>query len=297
MRLAVVGSAIVDLIARPTSSVRADSSNEATIVWTAGGAGRNVAENLARLGAHVSFVTDLADDAPGQYLLEGLRAAGVDTRIAARERTGIYLAILDRDGGLDRGYCQTGTERVGLAAFEAVLTDLETFDGVVIDANLSAEVVAGLARRCRAGRVPYALETVAHERSLRVIEAIPGCAFLKPDRGEATTLTGLPCDSLDEGLACADALRARGAERVVVSLGASGLAFAGDGTRTVLPPMPASVVDVTGAGDALLAAAFLGMLMGVPPARYLDAGRRAAALACASVGAVNPALSPDVFDE
>ena len=81
MKLLVVGAAIVDLVVRPTSTILGDTSNEAAIAWNAGGTGRNVAENLARLGASVTFVTDAADDVPGRFLLENLQNLGIDVRL------------------------------------------------------------------------------------------------------------------------------------------------------------------------------------------------------------------------
>jgi len=296
MRILVIGSAILDLIVRPTSAILGDSSNEAAITWRAGGAGRNIAESLARLGASVTFVTDAADDAPGRFLVESVTALGIEVRIARRARTGVYLALLDAHGGLDRGFCQTETEAMTAGDIDGVLPELDGFDGAVIDANLNAKAIDALADRCRRAGVPYALETVAHERSRRVAGALPGCAFIKPDRGEAAALTGLPCATADDAAACARALLARGAHRVVVSLGEEGLVFATPGDERRLAALPATVRDVTGAGDALFATVFVGLLRGLPAPRYLDAGLRAAALTCAWDGAVNPALGPHVFD-
>lgn len=296
MNVLVVGSAIVDVIAKPTSAVHRDTSNEAEITWTAGGAGRNVAENLARLGASVTFVTDAADDGPGRVLLGDLQRLGIAVRLSRRDRTGFYLALLDPDGTLDRGFCQTGTEHVTWAEVEAVLPDVGAFDGAVFDANLSACVVEMLAERCRRAQVPYALDPAAHERSARIAGAIPGCELVKPDRREARALTGLRCDTAADAITCAKMLVTRGARRAVVSLGADGLACADAGTDIALPALPATVVDVTGAGDAMLAAMFLGLLRGLPPDRCLEAGRRAAALTCAAQGAVSPAVCPDLFD-
>jgi ribokinase len=132
---------------------------------------------------------------------------------------------------------------------------------------------------------------------VRIAGAIPGCALIKPDRVEAAALSGLECETTADAVACAEALIARGADRVVVSLGADGLVFADGERHIVLPALPATVVDVTGAGDAMLAAAFLGVLQGLPPVRYLEAGRLAAALTCGVRGAVSPAVSPRLFDE
>ena len=46
----VVGGANVDVKARSTAALVARTSNPGTVVRTPGGVGRNVAENLARLG-------------------------------------------------------------------------------------------------------------------------------------------------------------------------------------------------------------------------------------------------------
>ena len=295
MRLLVVGSCIVDFIARPTSRVQADASNEGDILWGAGGAGRNVAENLTRLGARVTLVTDAGDDFLGRFLLDGLSRLGIETRLARKERTGVYIALLQPDGSLEKGFCANGTPLVRTEEAMAVLRDLGSFQGAVLDANLNARTINGLAAALREAGIPYALETVSPERSRHVLPAISGCAFLKPDRGEATALTGLPCGTVDEACACARALLAQGARRAMVSLGPEGFVYADAQTERRLRAAPATVRDVTGAGDALFTAVFYGFLQGLPLDKVLEAGRRAAALACATAGAVSPSLGPGVF--
>lgn len=295
MRLLVIGSAIVDFVARPTSVVAKGTSNEGQIQLGAGGAGRNVAENLKRLGCEVTLVTDLAEDFLGRFLLENLQNLGIETRLARRERTGIYLALLNGDGSLDRGFCQTGTEAVTAEEILAVLPDLSSFQGVVLDANLGEDCLSTLAARCQALKLPYALETVAHERCLRVQAALPGCTLIKPDRAEAQALSGLPCRTRSEAVACARILRQRGAEHVIVSLSEEGFHTEAPGFSAHTNPAPTRVVDVTGAGDALFATAFVGLLQGLPLPQVLEAARRAAALACASPHAVSPDLGPGVF--
>lgn len=295
MKLLVIGSAIVDFVARPTSTVAKGTSNEGQIQLGAGGAGRNVAENLTRLGCEVTLVTDLAEDFLGRFLLENLRELRIETRLARQERTGLYLALLQPDGSLERGFCQTGTEAVTAEEVLAVLPDLDTYAGVVLDANLSAPCLEALAQCCRLRGIPYALETVAHERCLRVRGALAGCALIKPDRSEAHALTGLPCRTRTEAMVCARELRRQGANTVIVSLSEDGLHTEAPGYSGHLNPVPTRVVDVTGAGDALFATAFVGLLRGLPLPQVLDAARRAAAKVCACSQAVSPDLDPSVF--
>ncbi len=296
MKLLVVGSAIVDLVARPAVAAAADSSNDADIRLGAGGAGRNVAENLQRLGCAVTLVTDLGDDALGLYLRADAAALGIDVRVCSQPRTGLYLALLHPGGGLDRGYCQTATDQISAAQVLELLPDLGEFAGVVLDANLSEACITALAARCRTLKIPYALETAAHQRCTRVLAALPGCALIKPDRGEATALTGLPCATASQALACAQALHQRGAATALVSLGADGFCVASGDFVGHVPAAATPVVDVTGAGDALFAAAWVGLLRGLPLAQVLRAASQAAALACASEHAVSRALTPQLFE-
>jgi len=176
------------------------------------------------------------------------------------------------------------------------LPDLQDFHGAVIDANLSETTVAALAERCRRLKVPYAVESVAHERARRALPAIPGCVLIKPDRAEARTLTGLPCDTPAEAAACARRLRAMGAGTAIVSLGADGFHVEHPEFSSHIPALPAVVANVTGAGDALFAVAFAAILKGLPPRLAAEAGRRAAALTVASPAAVSPAITPELLD-
>ena len=52
------------------------TSNPGTVVRTPGGVGRNVAENLARLGSRVALVSTVGSDPDGDWLLEETAAAG-----------------------------------------------------------------------------------------------------------------------------------------------------------------------------------------------------------------------------
>lgn len=100
----VVGGSNVDIKARSTSALVGATSNPGTVVRTPGGVGRNVAENLARLGSRVALVSTVGSDPDGDWLLEQTAVAGVDVSPVLRGgQTGRYVAVLDADGGLVAG--------------------------------------------------------------------------------------------------------------------------------------------------------------------------------------------------
>ena len=79
--LTVVGSVNLDLVARSERLPRAgETLTDATFARYPGGKGANQAVAAARLGASVSFVGAVGEDAFAEEALAGLREAGVDFR-------------------------------------------------------------------------------------------------------------------------------------------------------------------------------------------------------------------------
>jgi ribokinase len=97
------------------------------------------------------------------------------------------------------------------------------------------------------------------------------------------TLTQTPVQtSLDraEAIRRASRLRALGAKKVIVKMGAQGALFLGEHDKHFWPSMPVKVVDTTAAGDAFNAAFAVALADGRSD---LEAGRFAAAAAACSV--------------
>ena len=99
----IVGATLLDIKGKPLAGLAPGTSNPASIQVTRGGTARNVAENLARLGAQVVLVSAVGGDLTGRQLIESTAEAGVDTTHVlqiAEESTGSYMALLEDDGGL-----------------------------------------------------------------------------------------------------------------------------------------------------------------------------------------------------
>jgi len=274
----VVGGANVDLKARSSQRLVAATSNPGTVVRTPGGVGRNVAENLARLGSRVALVTSVGSDADGDWLLEQTATAGVDVSAVLRGGpTGRYVAVLDADGDLVAGVADMAA--VDALVPEAVDRDLVgAADLVVIDGNLPAptvDAVLDLGRR-------VVIDPVSVAKAARIaplLRADRPVFAITPNQDELTALGSV-----------AD-LHARGVEVVWVRRGAAGsLLSTADGDLD-LPAPPVDPVDVTGAGDAMLAAFCHRLLAGASLAEAAAYGHRAAALTVASPHTVVPDLS------
>jgi ribokinase len=111
------------------------------------------------------------------------------------------------------------------------------------------------------------------------------CAWITPNETEASALTGYRIESEAEGLRAAKQLHALGSEHAVVTLGASGLAYAGTDGEFLLTAPPADAIDTVAAGDAFTGALAVALVEKKPTRLALEFASAAAALATTGRGA------------
>lgn len=297
-RIVCIGGAVLDRAYRLDAPARAGTSNPARASLAFGGVARNVAESLARLGDAVALVSLVGDDESGAALLAHAKTAGIDVSGTARvpdARTAEYVCVLEPDGGLAMGLAAMELfARFDRAFVEANAGALDGAGLVFGECNLSADAVSALIARANAAGARLALDAVSVAKSARLPRDLSGTGILFCARDEAEAIVG----SAHEPEALARALVERGAAAAVVTLGADGLVLAERGAPPRrLPAPPADVVDVTGAGDALIAGTLHRLAAGAPLADALRTGQRLARLAIARPGAVRADLNPALIEE
>ncbi|WP_412026541.1 carbohydrate kinase [Deinococcus yunweiensis] len=299
-RVVVVGGANVDVKARTLAAAVPGTSNPGVTAQAPGGVARNVAENLARLGVPTSLISVVGRDALGDWLLRESGAAGVDVRGVLREgsvATGTYTAVLDASGEL----------LVAVAAMAAVdaLTPVALHDRrgtlrgaawVVADGNLPEPTLAHLLTMAAEATVPVVFEPVSVPKAARLRPALAAGLVphtVTPNVPELAVLVGhdVPDDPASIR-AAAQELLALGVSLVWVRRGPHGSVLCSPEGTHDLPALPATVRDVTGAGDAMLAAFLAARLTGADAATAARHGHAAAAITIESDHAVSPALTP-----
>lgn len=262
-----------------------------------GGKGSNQAVGAARLGAEVSFLTAIGDDAMGRdahglWADEGVDASSVVTVPGAATMVGI---ILVEPSGENRIVIATG------ALDQLTPEHVEAFAPSLAEADIAvAQMEIPLPTALAALRVAHAAGT----RTLlnpAPAQALPDDAWetidvLTPNRTEAAILMGHDPSTDESPEALATELRARGVGTVVLTLGSDGALICDDEGVTVVPALKAPlVVDTTGAGDAFTAALSVALADGRP---VREAARFAAAAGAhaVSIAEVIPSLArrPDI---
>jgi pseudouridine kinase len=275
----VVGGSNIDIKAKTTAPHIAATSNPGVISTSFGGVGRNIASNLARLGAETSFITAVGDDGQGQQLLAALARENVDTSacLTVGGPTGAYCAVLDASGELVTAVSH-------MQALEAVTPDIieneaERFARatlVVADCNLLPATLAAIARAAPGKLIVEPVSVTKSEKLWRLLDDHQVLAAT-PNLHQLSSL--MPGTGVYEAVV---ALRRLGIANVIVHAGADG-AYGFDGNQLVHVPAQAQTVkDVTGAGDAAVSGMVYGLLKKMPLAEAIAVGQKAAAKVIAS---------------
>ena len=296
-RIACIGAANMDVKAQCLAPVAMGSSNPVTLMRGFGGVARNVAETLARLECDIAMVSRVGLDTDGDGLLAGLRALSVDTAMVGRSRlfpTATYTALLAPDGEMVVAFAD-------MAIYDEMTPDLTTaipiglaaYDIWFVDANLPADTIESLLD-AKPADVMLAADPVSVLKAGKIARQLDRVDLLFCNRDEAAYLADMPIRAPLDVTEAAHRLRAHGTGAVVISLGAQGAFVCSDLVYDFFPALPAAKVDVTGAGDALVAGVLYGQGTGLPLDRAVGCGLASAALALETTATVNPDLCPDL---
>lgn len=298
-QVVVVGLACLDIKGHVLRTIQPATSNPGEVRITVGGVGRNVAENLARLGTHTALLTVVARDAFGHQVVKETSAAGVDVApvlFAREQRTASYLALLDEEGALVAAVDDT--------AIIDELTPRYVYDRrrlfrrarmVVVDANTPVDTAETVIRLARQYGAQLCLDPVSLELASRYRNHLEHFFLLAAGAVEVGALVGRPVATRRNAADAARYLVGEGVEVVIINLGRDGVVYATTEYNGYVPAVRCEVVDQTGSSDALTAAVIYGLVNGVPLDEAVWLGVSAAALTLQSMETVRSDLSLDLL--
>lgn len=293
----VIGASGVDLVGRLKTELQMGTSTPARIRTSFGGAARNVAENLARLGRPVRLLTAVGEDDSGDQLLRQAVSAGIDVEAVLRTdayRTGTYLAVINASGGLhfalDDMRAVNALTPLYIRQYAGLFEDAAL---VFVDANLPRDTLRTIISLARQVGVPVCADPASDSLSLRLKPHLRRLHMVIPNSAEAALLNGQPFDPDQpaEAVEAAKRLVTQGVRIAIITLAQLGVCYATSTTSGHISAIRTQIIDPTGAGDALTAAVLHALLDGIPLDDAMRLGVAAASLTLRHRGAVLPDLS------
>lgn len=274
-----IGAMLWDVIGTTPRRMAPGADVPGRIRHLPGGVALNVAVALARWQLRPAILSAVGRDPEGAALVSEAARLGVITDHLTRDTglpTDCYMAIEDAQGLIAAVADAHSLEQAGAAILTA-LDALPAWTGpVVLDGNLTTDLLAAIARDPRLIRADLRVVPASPGKAERLeplIAARRGCFYL--NRLEAEILAGHACP---DAATAAEAVVARGAARVLVTDGPHPVAEAIAGGPTLTCPPPAvAIARVTGAGDCFLAAHLAAELTHLPRDAALARAVQAAA--------------------
>jgi len=292
----VIGTASIDTKGRADKKLQTGTSTPGTIRVSVGGVGRNIAENLARLGEPVVLLSAVGDDGSGRRILRQATECGIDVShvlVETAHHTAAYLAVLDDTGGLVMSIDDMTIHRRAITPAVVYRRRRLFRDArmVVLDANLSQATLRTVFSLAHRYRLPVCADPTTVTLAPKLLPYLQDLVVVTPNAAEAEALCGIRVTSRETGLRAAQELVSLGVQTAIVTLGATGLVYATSQESGHVPAIECEVVDLTGAGDALTAAVIFGLLSEFPIDQAVRLGTSAAALTLQSRETVCPLLS------
>jgi ribokinase len=229
-----------------------------------GGKGANQAVAARRLGADVSMIGRVGDDASGVRILDDLGAEGIDTRHVhvTPGLTGRAVPIVSDDGQVSIIIVAGANGAVGRADADDAAEEIAGSDVLLLQGEVGASASGRAAEIAReAGRIVVFNPAPVPDRSDLVLEHHP---IIVANSHEALEM------------------RLESSEDVIVTLGSAGVQIG----ATRVSAFPTEVIDPTGAGDAFCAAMAVALAEGAEIVEACRFGAAAGALAVGVAGAV-----------
>ena len=258
MQLVTLGDLLLDVIVRLDEPLAVGADANATTRTGAGGQAANVAAWAAALGARARLVTRRGDDAAGGLVAAELAGRGVELAGPVGGRTGVVVSVVGEDGERTMASDRGSAPELSAEDFEADLfaCDCLHISGYALVADPMESAARHAAELARAGGARISVDLSAwtriraRERFRESLEQLaPDVVFGNEEEWDAF---GRPFYGVR-----------------VLKRGAGGFEVGRGDVIEMCEAPDVSVVDTTGAGDALAA----GFLVGGPELAAHAAGR------------------------
>jgi ribokinase len=254
-KILVIGSSNTDLIAKVDRFPLAGETVEGNFFLQAmGGKGANQALAAHRLGGRVKFVTCLGNDANGKNTLKYYQQEGLDVTsalIVKTAPTGTAMILVNAQGENCIVITPGANQELSPEYIENIEDDIATAYVVVLQMEIPMETVKKV---CQIA-AKYNTEVLLNVAPARKVdsELLGMVDILVVNETEIETISGMSIESYGEE-AVIDAILAKGAHTVILTLGRNGCLAKRDGVQHHIQAFMVDAVDTTAAGDTFCGA-------------------------------------------
>lgn len=288
----VIGGANIDIIGTPFSRLNEHDSNPGKLSTSLGGVGRNIAENLSRMGVKVEFISVLGNDNYAKDIQDNCSKLNIgldNSDIISKENTSTYLCINNENGEMQLAISDMEIyEYMTPFYLNSRLHIINSAKACIIDTNIPRHSLDYLMDNVR---VPMFLDTVSTKKTENIKDIIHNIYAVKPNIYEAEILSGVSIKNEKDYKYATDLILNKGVKEIYMSLGSEGVYYTNGKLHGKLPVISDIIVNTTGAGDSFLAGVVWAYLNGMNILSCTKAGLAASYITINSPKTVSEEIS------
>lgn len=274
-KITIIGASIIDYIGKSFNDIIFNDSNPGILKTYFGGVGRNIAENLALMQQNVNFITCIGNDELGYSLKKYMQSINVTLYYPnVFGQTCSYVAMHDNNGKMVLGLSDlTLFDNLTVDFIEQNKSVIEESIYLVVDGNLKEEVI------------DYIFLNFSHK--LIIVDGISTAKVVKFKK-YLSKIYLLKTNELEYSVLNINKINKP--SNLIITRGASKLSLISENEITYDIDALDSIVNETGAGDALLSGVIYGLLNNISLAESIYIGIKFSRITLLCESAVNKDL-------
>ena len=252
----VIGGSNMDIQGVPGKSLVMFDSNPGRVDISLGGVGRNIADNICRLGLGTKLISAIGNDLYGNKILSECKSYGIDVDdcyISNEHSTSIYVSILNGSNDMQVAISHMDIlDKLDMSYISSKHQSINDSLAIVIDTNLSEDVMDYITTTF--SHIPIFVDTVSTSKCMKIKNMIGRFNTIKLNQYEAEALSGMKIDGIDDIKLCSQYFLNKGVKNVFITLGKDGVFCANAENSVHVKGVKVDIVSATGAGDAFTAA-------------------------------------------
>jgi pseudouridine kinase len=260
--VSVIGGLNIDLQGSSVNPLVFNDSNPGEIVMSAGGVGRNIAENISKLNIHSKILSYVGNDALGDFVVNKSSLSGVDTSFIKKHShlpTSQYLSVLDDNNDMLVSISDMRIiEEMTIQDIDKWNLTIEQSSAIVVDTNIPIPVIEYLTDKY--SNIPLFLDPVSFAKTSKILKLIGRFHTVKPNRLETELISGVKITDNDTMLKAAKIIFDMGCKQIFITLGEDGVFYYDGENFGQYLHKGVNMISANGAGDAFTAGVVYGFL-------------------------------------
>lgn len=297
--ITVIGGSNMDIQGVPNKSLVMHDSNPGKVDISLGGVGRNIADNICRLGIGVKLISAVGNDLYGNEILSKCKSYGIDVDdcyISSEYSTSIYVSILNNDNDMQLAISHMNIlDKLDVSYIESKHQSINDSLAIVIDTNLSEEVINYITSTY--SHIPIFVDTVSTSKCMKIKNIIGRFNTIKLNKYEAEALCNIKINTKFDLKNCANYLIGLGAKNIYITLGKDGVFCANEKEHVIIDGVKIDIINATGAGDAFTAALVYGYINNLQLDMCAKFAVSASIIALSHENTINPNMSVENIEK